>query len=127
MEAPEGYDFRGKVLKLTMVLHGLKPAARAWNMKLVSVLQEHGFEVSLADASLVTLKRGGRRRFPLIDMYGNLTVGTKEDTREITSILVVCDTRKRFEVALVVLAPGLHRMICQGAKQRQRRGTEAPE
>jgi Reverse transcriptase (RNA-dependent DNA polymerase) len=94
MEAPEGYDFDGKVLKLKKALYGLKQAARAWNSKLVSVLQEHALEVSVADASLFTLKRGGRRAGLLIYVDDGFIVGMKQDTQEIINILEVFDIRK---------------------------------
>jgi hypothetical protein len=60
MEIPEGYESGGKVLRLKKALSWLKQAARAWNLKLVSVLLEHGFEASEANASMFVLKRGSR-------------------------------------------------------------------
>jgi hypothetical protein len=46
MEAIKGYDIGDKELRLKRALYGLKQSARAWNQKLVSVLQEQGFKVS---------------------------------------------------------------------------------
>ncbi len=87
MEAPPGYDFGGKVLKLKKALYGLKQAARAWNQELVRVLARHGFEASIADASLFVLMREGRRSFLLVYVDDGLAVGNKADVCEIIRIL----------------------------------------
>jgi hypothetical protein len=60
-------------------------------MKLASVLQVHGFEVSETDALLFLLKRGGRSALLLIYVDDSVIVGTEEDTMEITSFLADLD------------------------------------
>jgi Reverse transcriptase (RNA-dependent DNA polymerase) len=83
-----------QVLKLKKALYGLKQADRAWNAKLVSVLQEHGLNISVADSSFFTLKRGDRRAFLLVYVDDGLVVGMKEDTQHIINILEVLDIWK---------------------------------
>ena len=77
MDAPEGYDFGGKIMLLHRALYGLKQAARAWNEKLTAFLQEHGFETSEADPSLFTLTQGGNKAYLLIYVDDALICGSK--------------------------------------------------
>jgi Reverse transcriptase (RNA-dependent DNA polymerase) len=103
MEAPPGYDFNGKVLKLKKALYGLKQAARAWNQELIRVLKEHRFEVSIADASLFKLVRDGRCSFLLIYVDDGTAVGTKSDANEIIRILEAAFDIRRLGTAAFFL------------------------
>jgi hypothetical protein len=94
MEPPPCYNFDGKVFKLKTALYGLKQAARAWNQKLVTVLEEQGFEVSFADASLFTLRRDGRLAYLLIYVDDGLIVGSQEDVNHIIKVLEVFKLRE---------------------------------
>jgi hypothetical protein len=93
-QPPTGYDFGGRILKLKKALYGLKQAARAWNQRLVSVLEEHGFTVSVADASLFTVNRDGKLAYLLIYVDDGLIVGTQEDVEHIIKVLEVFELRK---------------------------------
>jgi hypothetical protein len=66
----------------------------------VSVLHEHGFKVSEADASLFRLERGSRRAFQLVYMDDGLIVGSKQDTQERINILEVFDISNMVCVSL---------------------------
>lgn len=95
MEAPSGYDFGGKVMRLHRALYGLKQAARAWNERLKESLQQRGFTMSDADASLFTLKEGGRQAYLLIYVDDALICGHRDDVDKIVEMLATdFDIRK---------------------------------
>ncbi|KAK9062368.1 hypothetical protein SSX86_019554 [Deinandra increscens subsp. villosa] len=83
---PEGYYSKNetKVCKLVKSLYGLKQAPRMWNEKLVSVLNELGFEQSKCDYSLFI--KSSKESFLALLVYVDDIILTGNNLNELNKI-----------------------------------------
>lgn len=86
MKQPPGFEdknFPGKVCKLNKSLYGLKQAARVWNERLTSVLNNHGYRKSVEDECLFIRNTKNGDCFVLLHVDDILTL-TPETSDAVT-------------------------------------------
>lgn len=79
MEAPEGFEFGGKVLKLKKCIYGLKQAPKVWYDTLRSKFESQGFVISYSDNSMLVKSSKDDKAFALIYVDDQILTGPDDD------------------------------------------------